>query len=188
MLRAHVDRGGRDAADVERGVRLLQRLRADDGVLDVEVAAFEGHGGIFEPAALHKLDALVHHRVALVVAGSDGVGGELLGAAPGDEVHHDAPAAEVIERRDHLRHDGGRDEPGARGDEHLQPLGPGRDHRGRDPGFVAGRRDGYERVFEPGVLGGGGDFEEEVEARGHEVVRGEAIAVGWDVPAEAQGS
>ena len=115
------------AADDDRRVRLLQRLRPAPDPLEVDVLAVVARlvGG---PDLLHRLDALAHDREALPRVGA--VVAHLLDVPAGADAEQDPPAGEPVDARDLLRgHDRVAldDQADARAD--VDPLGRARPPR-----------------------------------------------------------
>ena len=125
------------AADHQR--QAPRGRRQQDGVVGLPEAARERDPLAVQQAA-HDRERLLEARHAMVVR--DPEGAELLLVPAGAEAEHEAPAADLVDRRGHLRDQARRVEAGA-GDERTEPHplgrgGEGGQQRPRLPGPALG--------------------------------------------------
>src|SRR5690606_7582059 len=96
------------------------------------------------------LEELPGPPVPLVVREPVAVGTLLDRVAPGDDVDDEPPPGQSLERARLVRGQRGGDEPGAEGDDELQPLGVLGERRGEDPGVLAAGAGGRQGGLEAG--------------------------------------
>jgi len=114
----------------------LHRLEQQPAILDLDVLALDIDRLAGEQVAV-DVEELTCHGVTLVMIEEDAVALVLDRIAAGDDVDQEPPVGDAIKRRRHPRRDAWRLQAGADSNEIAQPLGPGRDRRGDDPGILA---------------------------------------------------
>ncbi len=88
------------AAEIDRHVRLLERLDLREPVLETVVLAFVVERAIAGPDATHDVQVFVGTLVALVVAQPVAVAALFVVGTARDEVHTETAATELVQRRD----------------------------------------------------------------------------------------
>ena len=141
--------------------RFLQRLDVGEGVAYPVELSLVVEGGGARPHGAHDIEELVGALVAGVLFGPVAVPRQVGVAAAGDDVEGDAAAGEVVVGDSGTGGDGGSEEAGTVGHQHVQALGAGRRMRGDGPGVRPGRVVADEDAVEPGVLVGAGEIAHE---------------------------
>ena len=114
--------------------------------------------GLFAgPFLADDVEIFVRPGVALVLGQMVAVLRQLIVGAAGDDVHRDASARELVQRRQLPRRHGGRREAGTVGDHEAQVLGHRRRMRGRQDAFRRGGAKGDQGSIKPAVVVGLGD-------------------------------
>ena len=140
------------AAEVDRQVRLLQRPHRRRGALEAVELAVVVDRAVGRPERAEDVEVLVGAAVARVVVEEVAVAPLVGVAAAGDDVHGDAPARELVERRELARRQRGRDEPGPVGEQHAEPLGVGEDVGGDEEAVRSVRVVADQHAVEPGLF------------------------------------
>ncbi len=163
VLAGDLERRRRRAAEIHRDVRRANAANGGMGALDLVEAPGVVERPLARPLRLHHVEVLVRAGVAVVLGEEVAVLALLGVVATGDDVHGDAAAAELVERRELPRGDGGRGEAGAMRDHQAEAA--------RERGGVGGhqhavgrrRVEGDERAVEAGLLVGAGDAPDVVD-------------------------
>jgi hypothetical protein len=157
MLAGDRDRGFGRAAEVHRDMRLLHALHIGKAALEAVEAS-----GVIErlaagPDPPHHVEIFVGTRVTLVVGEEIAVLALLGVIAAGDDVNGDAPAGELVERRELARRERRRGEARPVRDHESEPLRHRRGMPGHQNTVRRGRVERHESAIEAALLVGLGD-------------------------------